>query len=174
MLAVSESTVRRLEKTVLRPVIVDGVRYQREQDVREYMQRSRGASAGGDATDGATASAAFDGSIDAWTSAQKRVLPEELEADQRKLVKTHVARHPHGPLAKAFAEHTARVRALRLWQARAPRRPTASRHTSAPRAPRAARRVRRAASPLARSPDEPPSSEGGEGPPPDAEPWGAP
>ena len=115
-----------------------------------------------------------DGSIDAWTSAQKRVLPEELEADQRKLVKTHVARHPHGPLAKAFAEHTARVRALRLWQARAPRRPTASRHTSAPRAPRAARRVRRAASPLARSPDEPPSSEGGDGPPPDAEPWGAP
>lgn len=60
MLAVSESTVRRLEKTVLRPVIIDRVCYQREQDVREYMRSSRASAGDTDATDGATASAAFE------------------------------------------------------------------------------------------------------------------
>lgn len=60
MLRVSESTVRRLEKTVLPPVIIEQVRYQREQDVREYLQRSRSAREGVEPTDGATTAEAFE------------------------------------------------------------------------------------------------------------------
>jgi hypothetical protein len=60
MLGVSESSVRRLEKTVLPPVIMKGVSYQREQDVHDYLRRTRGAAESADDMDGATAAAAFE------------------------------------------------------------------------------------------------------------------
>ena len=60
MVGASVSTVRRLEKTLLPPVIIKGVRYQREQDVREHLQRTRGAGATADAAEGSTASDAFE------------------------------------------------------------------------------------------------------------------
>jgi hypothetical protein len=105
-----------------------------------------------------------DGSVRAWNFAGEKLTTEEFEAAQRALVKGHASRHPQGPVARAFAEHNARSRALRLWLPLAPRRATTSPRASTRRAPRAVRRVRRATSALARSPDEPPTGEGGDAP----------
>ena len=108
-----------------------------------------------------------DGSIkEAWNSAGQGRTAERFTAEQRKMLKDHAARHPHGPVARELAERgerSTRARALRLGLRLAPRR-TVTRHVPTRRAPRQVRRVRRAAPLVARSPDEPPTAEGGDAP----------
>lgn len=105
-----------------------------------------------------------DGSYRTFGYVGEKLPVEEFAARQRKLVKEHVARHPHGGLARALAAHSATARALGLGLPRAAPRPATPRHASTGRTPRAPRRTRCAASRVARSPDEPPNGEGGDAP----------